>query len=66
MLALENSNAHQIIVITDTFEVGKKIISLGDQYLQKSIIPIVEKIQMFLKKDGQNSIHFWYYPSKLK
>ena len=66
MLALENSNTHQIIVITDTFEVGKKIISLGDQYLQKSIIPIVEKIQTFLKKNGQNSIHFWYYPSKLK
>ena len=52
MLILENSNAHQIIVITDVLEAEKKIISLGDQHLQKSIIPIAMKIQMFLKKNG--------------
>ena len=66
MLALDNSDAYQNIVITDALEVEKKIISLDNQYLQKSIIPIVEKIQTFLKKNSQNSIYFWYCPSKLK
>ena len=45
---------------------GKKIISLGDQYLQKSIIPITKKIQSFLSKDGCNSIYFWHCPNKLE
>ena len=39
---------------------------MGDQYLQKSIIPIAEKIQSFLSKDGRNSIHFWHCPNKLE
>ena len=64
--AFENSEAYQILVITDALEAGKKIISLGDQYLQKSIIPIAEKIQNFLSKDSRNSIHFWHYPNKLE
>jgi len=64
--AVKNAEAHQILVITDTLEAGKKIISLGDQYLQKSIIPIAEKIQNFFSKDGHNSIHFWHCPNKLE
>jgi len=36
--AFENIEAHQILVITDAPEAEKKIISSGDQYLQKSII----------------------------
>jgi len=39
---------------------------LDDQYLQKSIIPIAEKIQNFLSKDVHNSIYFWYCPNKLE
>jgi len=64
--AFENTEAHQILVITDTLEAGKKIISSGNQYLQKSIIPIAQKIQSFLSKDGCNSIYFWHCPNKLK
>jgi len=64
--ALESSDIHQILIITDALEVGKKIITLDDQYLQKSIIPIAKKMQRFLEKNGRNSIHFWYCPSKLK
>jgi len=52
MSTLENLDAHQVIVITNTLEVGKKIISSGNQHLQKSIIPIAIKIQTFLKKDS--------------
>jgi len=66
MSAFESSDTHQILVITDKLKAGKKIITLGDQYLQKSIIPIAENIQRFLEKDSQNSVHFWYCPSKLK
>jgi len=66
MLVLENTEAYHIIVITDLLAAGNKIISLGDQHLQKSIIPIAAKIQTFLEKDRCNSIHFWYCPSKLK
>jgi len=62
----ENTEVHQILIITDALEVGKKIISSGDQYLQKSIIPIAEKIQSFLSKDSCNSIHFWHCPNKLE
>jgi len=64
--AFENAEAYQILVITDALEAGKKIISSGDQYLQKSIIPIAEKIQSFLSKDSRNSIHFWHCPNKLE
>jgi len=64
--AFENAEAHQILVITDALEAGKKIISSGDQYLQKSIISIAEKIQKFLSKDSRNSIHFWHCPNKLE
>jgi len=64
--AFENSEVHQILIITDALEAGKKIISSGDQYLQKFIIPIVEKIQNFLSKDGCNSIHFWHCSNKLE
>jgi len=62
----ENSDIHQILIITDSLEAGKKIISLDNQYPQKSIIPIAKKMQRFLKRDGQNSIYFWYCPSKLE
>ena len=64
--AFENIEAHQILVITDSLEAGKKITSSGEQYLQKSIIPTAEKIQSFLSKDGRNSIHFWHCPNKLE
>ena len=64
--AFENAEAHQILVITDALEAGKKIISSDNQYLQKSIIPIAEKIQSFLSKDGRNSIHFWHCPNELE
>ena len=66
MSALESTDAHYIIVITDSLAAANKIISLDNQHLQKSIIPIAAKIQMFLEKDGYNSIYFWYCPSKLK
>ena len=42
--ALEDPEAQQVLVITDSLEAGKKIILSGNQYLQKSIIPITEKI----------------------
>ena len=64
--AFENIEAHQILVITDSLEAGKKITSSGEQYLQKSIIPIAVKIQSFLSKDSRNSIHFWHCPNKLE
>ena len=64
--AFESSEAHQILIITDALEAGKKIISSGDQHLQKSIIPIVEKIQSFLGKNSCNSIHFWHCSNKLE
>jgi len=64
--ALEDPSIQQVLVITDSLEAGKKIISSGDQYLQKSIIPIAEKIKDFLNKDRRNSIHFWHCPNKLE
>jgi len=64
--AFENSEAQQILVITDSLEAEKKIISSGNQYLQKSIIPIAKKIQSFLSKDKRNAIHFWHCPNKLE
>jgi len=64
--AFENSEAQQILVITDSLKAGKKIISSSNQYLQKSIIPIAKKIQIFLSKDRCNAIHFWHCPNKLE
>jgi len=64
--AFENSEAQQILVITDSLKGGKKIIFLGDQYLQKSIIPITKKIHSFLSKDSCNAIHFWHCPNKIE
>jgi len=66
MHALEDSETQQVLVITDSLEAGKKIISSGDQHLQKSIIPIAEKIKEFLSKDRCNFIHFWHYSNKLE
>jgi len=64
--ALEDPNPQQVLVITDSLEAGKRIISPSDRYLQKSIIPIAEKIKDFLNKDICNSIHFWHCPNKLE
>jgi len=66
MSALESMDAYHIIIITDPLAAGNKIFSLDDQHLQKSIISITTKIQMFLEKDRCNSIYFWYCHSKLK
>jgi len=65
MSILDNKVQH-IIVIADSLVAGQKIISSGDQPLQKSIIPIAMKIKAFLERDSCNSIQFWYCPSKLK
>jgi len=59
MSVFKNMDTHYIIVITDSLAAEKEIISLGNQYLQKSIISIAVKIQMFFEKDRCNSIYFW-------
>ena len=64
--AMEKDNIHDIIVITDSITMAKKILESRVDPLQNIVIPIASAIKTYLKKDGRNKIHFWYYPSRAK
>jgi len=56
--AIERDNIHDIIVITDSIAAVKKILESKVNPLQNIFIPIVSAIEMYLRKDSRNKIHF--------
>jgi len=64
--AMERDNIHNIIVITDSIATAKKILESKVNSLQNIFIPIASAIEMYLKKDGRNKVHFWYCSSRAK
>ena len=64
--AIERDNIHNIIVITDSIAVARKILESKVDPLQNIFIPIISAVDTFLRKDGRNKIYFWYYLSKAK
>jgi len=64
--AMERDNIHDIIVITDSISVVRKILKSKVDPLQNIFIPIASAIEVYLKKDSRNKIHFWHCPSKAK
>jgi len=63
---IERDNIHNIIVIINSISTVKKILESKVNPLQNIFILIVSAIEVYLKKDDRNKIHFWYYPSKAK
>ena len=64
--AMEKNNIHDIIVIIDSIIAVKKILKSKVNPFQNIFIPIVSAIEIYLRKDGRNKIHFQYYSSKAK
>ena len=64
ILAMNNEDNHQILVIIDTISAAKKILESQPNPLQKSILPIAIGMKAFLGRDSRNVIHFWQCPNK--
>ena len=64
--AMERDNIHNIIVITDSIAIARKILKSKVDLLQNIFIPIISAVNAFLRKDSRNKIHFWYCLSKAK
>jgi len=64
--AMEEENIHDIIVITDSIAIAKKIFESKTDPLQNMFIPVTSAIDSFFRKDGTNKIQFWFCPSKAK
>jgi len=63
---MEINNIHDIIVITNSITVAKKILESKVDPLQNMFISLAFAIKAYLSKDGRNKIHFWYCSSKAK
>jgi len=66
ILAMEEENVHNIIVITDSIAVAKKVFESKTDPLQNMFIPVTSAIDSFFRKDSRNKIQFWFCPSKAK
>ena len=64
--AIKKNNIYDIIVITDSISIAKKILKSKVNPLQNIFIPIVSAIEVYLKKNSRKKIHFWYCSSKAK
>jgi len=62
--AMEINNTHDITVITDSIIAAKKILELHVNPFQNIALPLIFNIKLFLGRDRQKTIYFWYYPSK--
>jgi len=63
---MEMNDIHDIIIITNSISAARKILESKVNPLQNMFIPIASTIEAYLRKEGRNKIHFWYYPSKAK
>jgi len=61
---MKMDDTHDIIIITDSIMVERKILESKVDPFQNMVIP--STIKSFFSKDGRNKIHFWYCPSKAK
>jgi len=66
ILAMENNNTYNIIVLTDFISAANKVLESHINAFQNIIIILASGIKSFLKRDKRNAIYFWYYPSKAK
>ena len=64
--AIKRNNIHDIIVITDSISIAKKILKSKVNPLQNIFISIASAIEVYLKKNSRKKIHFWYCSSKAK
>ena len=64
--AMDKENIHDIIVITDSITVAKKIFESRSNPLQNVYILVISVVNSFFRKDGRNKIQFWFCPSKAK
>jgi len=66
ILAMEISDIHNIIVITNSFSAASKILESKVNPFQSIVLLLATEISSFLSKNARNNIHFWYCPSKAK
>jgi len=64
--AMEEENVHNIIVITNSIVIAKKIFESKTDPLQNMFILVTSAINSFFRKDSRNKIQFWFCPSKAK
>jgi len=55
---MDINNIHDIIIITDSISVTRKILESKVDPLQSIIILLVSAIKSYLSKDARNKIHF--------
>ena len=64
--AIEKENIYDIIVITDSIAVARKIFKSKVNPLQNMFIPVTSAVDFFFRKDSRNKIQFWFCPNKAK
>ena len=64
--AMEINSTRDIIIITDSIFMTRKILESKVNPLQNMFIHVTSAIETYLRKDSRNKIHFWYCPSKVK
>jgi len=64
--AMKLIDTYDIIIITDSISVARKILESKVDPPKSMVIPLVSAIESYLSKDTRNNIHFWHYPSKVK
>jgi len=62
--AMAIDDTHNITIITDSIVATKKILESHVNPYQNIALPLIANIKLFLGRDRQNTIHFWYCPSK--
>jgi len=66
ILAMEMNDTCDITIIIDSIAAAKKILKLHINLFQNIVLLLISNIKLFLGRDRQNTIYFWYYPSKAK
>jgi len=60
------NNTYNITIITNSIVAAKKILESCVNLFQNIALSLISNIKLFLGRDRQNIIYFWYCPSKAK
>jgi len=63
---IEKENIYDIVIITDSIAVARKIFKSKVDPLQNMFIPVTSAVDSFFRKDSRNKIQFWFFPNKAK
>ena len=65
-LTMKINNTYNITIITNSIVAAKKILESCVNLFQNIALSLISNIKLFLGRDRQNIIYFWYCPSKAK